>query len=113
MTKEELRDYYREYSKERYEWRKSHKICAMCGKEKATSNRTLCDICLLNMREKSAEIRKSATAEQKGQMKQYKHKYYEKFIESGICPRCRIRPLQENRKKCSVCLEKQRKRRGE
>lgn len=98
----------REYHRANREFCRKLGICPECGKEKLFGIEKQCILC----REKKNERRKKETEEQK---KRYKENFkkrqrevYKERSEKGICTKCGKRKAFQNRKKCGICLEKDR-----
>jgi hypothetical protein len=58
-------EYQKEYYRERYAWRKKHKICTYCGKAKAEEGRVLCSTCKAKGQEWSRKYYHNLPADQK------------------------------------------------
>lgn len=81
-------------------------ICTTCQKERVYGNEKMC----FNCKEKAYEKRASYTDEQKERYKRISmesaRRTKERFLRDGICPICRERKLEDGRKKCRLCLNK-------
>lgn len=109
MTKEERN----QRQKERYEWLKSHKICTICGREKAVIGQTLCESCRKKSHDRVNSFRKNATPENRLKRLAYAREYAKRkraeYSAKGLCIACGKRPPKNSRKTCEVCLTRQRK----
>lgn len=78
----------KEYSKERYEFYKSHGICVECGREPAYKGHTRC----LECRFKSVERSKKTQAKHEDSYREYQREYQKKLRqhrkENGLCQQC-------------------------
>lgn len=59
------REAQRAYAKEVREWRKAHKMCVRCGKEKALEGRVMCLVCMMDARERHREEYRQMSDEEK------------------------------------------------
>lgn len=85
--------------------RENH-ICTTCQKERVYGDEKTC----LSCREKASLTRKAYTEEQKMKYKKISmesaRKTRERLLENGKCPVCKKRKLEEGKKKCRLCLDK-------
>lgn len=81
-------DYAREYSAEVYKWRKKHKICTCCGKEKAEEGKTLCLICKMDGRERKRSYYQNLPLDKKQEMLAKKKAVREERRAKGLCYNC-------------------------
>lgn len=88
------------------EYCRQNHICTTCQKERVYGNEKTC----FNCREKAYAIRSAYTDEQREKYKQISmacaRKTREKLLREGKCPVCKERKLEEGRKKCRLCLNK-------
>lgn len=98
------------YERETREFLRANRICPYCRKNKLLENEKRCYDCYIY----AAEYREKnkPTEEQRGRYRrsfQVKQKsLYQERSEKGICTRCGKRKAMLERKKCQVCLEKDR-----
>lgn len=91
--------------KDREYCRQNH-ICTACQKERVYGNEKTC----FNCREKACEIRNLYSDEQREKYKRISmasaRKTRERLLREGRCPVCKERKLEEGRRKCRLCLNK-------
>lgn len=85
--------------------RKNH-ICTTCQKERVYGDEKIC----LSCKEKAFLLRSAYTEEQKIKYKKISmesaRKTRERLLKNGECPVCKKRKLEEGKKKCRLCLDK-------
>lgn len=99
---------YLKYEKPRREWYIQHGICPVCGEREASDGRQTCLLC---MDAENARVRicyQNRTPEQRERYKKQQREYRQKLAEQGLCRQCGQRPVASGRKKCMVCLQKER-----
>lgn len=102
----------KQWSKERYEFYKSHGICVNCGQEKAERGLTVCWRCKLNKREAKQEWYANLSPEEKAAVYKKRRESMRKLTEArkaaGKCVYC-DRKAKEGYSVCPVHLERQRR----
>ena len=93
----------REYDRKTRLFYKSIGICPMCRKDKLFGEEKSCPECRAKRKKYS-----TFTEESKINNRRKQRELYKECIENGICTRCRKRKAVYNRKKCEICLEKDR-----
>ena len=76
------------YCKEVYEWRKTRKMCVMCGKEKAQSGILFCLTCKMDKREAAKDYYGNLCEQKKREMLDRKKAVYYERKEQGLCTKC-------------------------
>lgn len=103
-----------ERNKERREFYKAHGICCQCGREKATKGRSYCLNCLDKISISGYKYRATWSEEKKaeylGRAAKYHKRLYNERKATGICVDCGKKKAEENRVRCGICLDKQRRR---
>ena len=89
----------RAYAKEVREWRKAHKMCVYCGREKALEGRTMCLVCMMDCRERSRERSRNMSEEQKRKKSEKNKLIGAEKKARGECRQC-SRPVFENHAYC-------------
>lgn len=84
MNKEERREYVNKWARDRYEYRKTNRLCTYCGKPLNEDENNLCTECRENEKNRAKEI-------------------YHYYQNNGICPVCREVKLLPGEKRCAVC----------
>lgn len=103
--------YKKLYSKELYEWRKAHKICVQCGKEKAYKNYVCCLECRMEHNEK--ERNRVRTSEQIEHNNARARRYYDLLVAFGVCTKCKKRDAVKGKIFCETCRQKDLRRQKE
>lgn len=103
-------DAYQKYGKPLREWYIKHGICPVCGQREASRGRQTCLLCKNDMDARVRICYKKRTPEQKERYKQTQKECREKYVSQGLCYNCGQRPVAEGRKRCMICLQKDRKR---
>ena len=102
---EKVRVYHRE---NREFYRKNH-LCTECGKNSVPEEERICPEC----RAKRQKIRKPLTEDQKTRYREHFRKQqkslYKERSDAGICTRCGKRKAMHGKKKCGICLAKEKK----
>ena len=101
------KEYKKIYSKETYEWRKAHKICARCGKEDAEPGITFCLVCKMDERERSLKYYETLPEEDKAAMLKRKRSNYHERRAKGLCVKC-SQPVFNGKALCEKHQEKAR-----
>ena len=101
-------EYQKVYNKERYEWRKKHKICTYCGQAKAEENRVRCSVCKEKAQERTRKYYQSLSEEQRQELLANKRAARYARQATGLCASC-DEPIFRN----IYCEEHYRKYRGE
>lgn len=79
-------------------------ICPVCRKERIFGEEKTCPEC----RAKRANRKKPITEEQKERIRLQRRLCYYQRSEQGICTRCGKRKAMEGKKKCGICLQRDR-----
>ena len=92
------------------EWFREHGICACCGKEKLFGDEKRCVEC--TAKAFTYKELHPVTNEQKiryaNHFKEQQKRLYKERAEQGICTRCGKQKAEYGRKKCRMCLDKDR-----
>ena len=102
---ESYREYTRKYSKETYDFRKAHKICARCGKENAEPGTVFCLVCKMDERDRSLNYYHSLSPDKKNAMLDRKRSQYQERKNKGLCVKCG-EPAHNGRTLCERHREK-------
>lgn len=97
-------------SKDYYYWYKENGICVNCRQQKALEGETQCLVCKMDRREKSMNYYRSLTVDEKRKHNLSSAIKKQWCRENGICYYCYKRPVEKEKKMCSICLAKNRER---
>lgn len=91
-------------------WYREHGICHCCGKEKLYGVEKRCLECSAKSYEYKAEhpITEEQRIRYNNNFKQQQRNLYKERAEQGICTRCGKQKADYGRKKCRMCLDKNR-----
>ena len=91
-TPEEIKEYKRNYNKQRAEYLAEHNFCRWCGKQKALEGKALCWDCMNKSCEYGFKRYHSMTEEERKAQRQKKNEYrrvrYQIRKEKVLCTQC-------------------------
>lgn len=99
---------YQKYYKKRRDWYIEHGICPVCGQREASIGRQNCLLCKDNADKRAKVYYQRRTPEQKQRYKEQQRRRIQELEEKGLCRNCGQRPVARGKKKCAVCLQKER-----
>lgn len=109
-TPEEIKEYKRNYNKQRAEYLAEHNFCRWCGKQKALEGKALCWDCMNKSCEYGYKRYHSMTEEERKAQRQKNNEYrrvrYQIRKEKGLCTQCGKRKPMGGQALCITCRNK-------
>lgn len=100
----------KQYSRELRKWYIDAGICPDCGARPVVEGETRCLVCKMDNRERTARWQKRRSEKQKRAQNALCNEHRTRLKVMGICVDCGKRPVENGRKRCGICLAKDRAR---